>query len=151
MVNCWGLLTGKNEPVPLKQVEVEVQVRGHVASVSSTLQYENKEERPLEAIFVFPLEGDTALCHFSAKIGETEVVAELQEKQKAKERYDDAISSGQQAFLLEESEESPDVFQLSVGSLPPGEKASVTLSYVTELAVQADEALRFCLPAVLNP
>ncbi|XP_061072887.1 von Willebrand factor A domain-containing protein 5A-like isoform X2 [Conger conger] len=151
MVNCWGLLTEKNEPVPLKQVEVEVQVRGHVASVSSTLQYENKEERPLEAIFVFPLEGDTALCHFSAKIGETEVVAELQEKQKAKERYDDAISSGQQAFLLEESEESPDVFQLSVGSLPPGEKASVTLSYVTELAVQADEALRFCLPAVLNP
>ncbi|XP_061072865.1 von Willebrand factor A domain-containing protein 5A-like isoform X2 [Conger conger] len=151
MENCCGLLTGKNEPVPLKQVEVVVQVRGHVASVSSTLQYENKEEHPLEAIFVFPLEGETALCHFSAKIGETEVVAELQEKQKAKEQYDDAISSGQQAFLLEESEESPDVFQLSVGSLPPGEKASVTLSYVTELAVQADEALRFCLPAVLNP
>ncbi|KAG9342164.1 hypothetical protein JZ751_017164, partial [Albula glossodonta] len=82
MVNCCGLVTVKNEPVPLKQVEVQVQVQGHVASVSSTLQYENKEERPLEAIFVFPLEGDAALCHFSAKIGETEVVAELQEKQK---------------------------------------------------------------------
>ena len=64
-----------------------MQVRGHVASVSSTLQYENKEERPLEAIFVFPLEGDTALCHFSAKIGETEVVAELQEKQKVREEW----------------------------------------------------------------
>ncbi|XP_035239831.1 von Willebrand factor A domain-containing protein 5A-like isoform X8 [Anguilla anguilla] len=151
MVNCCGLLTEKNEPVPLKQVEVVVKVQGHVASVSSTLQYENNEERPLEAIFVFPLEGDAALCHFSAKIGETEVVAELQEKQKAKEQYDDALSSGQQAFLLEESEESSDVFRLSVGSLPPGEKVSVTLTYVTELEVQADEALRFCLPAVLNP
>ncbi|KAI1893209.1 hypothetical protein AGOR_G00121340 [Albula goreensis] len=111
MVNCCGLVTEKNEPVPLKQVEVQVQVQGHVASVSSTLQYENKEERPLEAIFVFPLEGDAALCHFSAKIGETEVVAELQEKQKAREQYDDALSSGQQAFLLEESSESSDVFR----------------------------------------
>ncbi|XP_036392360.1 von Willebrand factor A domain-containing protein 5A-like [Megalops cyprinoides] len=151
MVSHCGLLTVKNEPVPLKKVEVEVRVQGHVASVSSTLQYENQEKSPLEAIFVFPLEGDAALCHFSAKIGEVEVKAELREKQEAKEEYDDAVSSGQQAFLLEESENSPDVFKLSVGSLPPGESASVTLAYVTELAVQADEALRFCLPAVLNP
>ncbi len=61
------------------------------------------------------------------------------------------MSSGQQAFLLEESEQSPDIFSLSVGSLPPGESASIRLEYVTELAVQADDGLRFCLPAVLNP
>jgi len=69
----------------------------------------------------------------------------------AREEYDDALSLGQQAFLLEESEQSPDVFTLSVGSLPPGESASIRLEYVTELAVQADDGLRFCLPTVLNP
>ena len=69
----------------------------------------------------------------------------------AREEYDDALSSGQQAFLLEESDQSPDIFSLSVGSLPPGESASIRLEYVTELAVQADDGLRFCLPAVLNP
>ncbi|XP_029923273.1 von Willebrand factor A domain-containing protein 5A-like isoform X1 [Myripristis murdjan] len=94
---------------------------------------------------------DAAVCHFSAKIGQTQVVAEVQEKQKAREEYDDALSSGQQAFLLEESEQSPDIFSLSVGSLPPEESASIRLEYVTELAVQADDGLRFCLPAVLNP
>uniref|UniRef100_A0A4W5LMA6 von Willebrand factor A domain containing 5A n=1 Tax=Hucho hucho TaxID=62062 RepID=A0A4W5LMA6_9TELE len=151
MVNCCGLITVKNEPVPLKSIAVEVIVKGHVATVSSTLQYENQEESPLEAIFVFPLPGEAAICRFSAKIGQTEVVAEVQEKQKAQEQYDDALSSGQQAFQLEESDESPDVFKLSVGSLPPGEKASVSLDYVTELAVQADDGLRLCLPAVLNP
>lgn len=52
---------------------------------------------------------------------------------------------------MEESEQSPDVFSLSVGSLPPGESASIRLEYVTELAVQPDDGLRFCLPAVLNP
>ncbi|XP_009296020.1 von Willebrand factor A domain-containing protein 5A [Danio rerio] len=149
-MNC-GLLSGLNEPVPLKSISVEVRVQDHVASVSSTLQYVNDEQRPLEALFVFPLPADAAVCHFSAKIGEQEIVAELQDKEKAKDQYDDAVSSGQQAFLLEESAESPDVFRLSVGCLLPGQNAAVTIIYITELAVQADQSLRFCLPAVLNP
>ncbi|XP_078102752.1 von Willebrand factor A domain-containing protein 5A-like [Sander vitreus] len=150
-MNCCGLLTAQKEPVPLKSVEVELEVRAHVATVVSTLNYENKEDKPLEAVFVFPLPGDAAVCHFSAKIGQTEIVAEVKEKQKAREEYDDALSCGQQAFLLEESDQSPDIFSLNVGSLRPGESASIRLEYVTELAVQADEGLRFCLPAVLNP
>ncbi|XP_034538434.1 von Willebrand factor A domain-containing protein 5A-like isoform X3 [Notolabrus celidotus] len=151
MVNCCGLLTAQKEPVPLKSVDVELEVRDHVATVVSTLNYENKEDKPLEAVFVFPLPGDAAVCHFSAKLRQTQIVAEVKEKQKAREDYDDALSSGQQAFLLEESEQSPDIFSMSVGCLPPGESASIRLEYVTELSVQADDGLRFCLPAVLNP
>ncbi|MEQ2252032.1 hypothetical protein ILYODFUR_017444 [Ilyodon furcidens] len=151
MENCCGLLTDQKEPVPLKSIEIQLEVKDHVAAVVSTLNYENKEDKPLEAVFVFPLPGDAAVCHFSAQIGETNIVAEVKEKQQAQEEYDDAMSSGQQAFLLEESDQSPDIFSLSVGSLPPGESASIRLEYVTELAVEADDGLRFCLPAVLNP
>ncbi|XP_063061452.1 von Willebrand factor A domain-containing protein 5A-like [Engraulis encrasicolus] len=151
MERCCGLVTDKKEKVPLKSVEVDVQVQGHVATVSSTLLYVNEEQRPLEAVFVFPLPAECALCHFSAKLGDVEVVAKLQDKQKAREEYDDALSSGKQAFLLQESEQSPDIFQLNVGSLPPEQSAAITLVYISELAMQADDALRFCLPAVLNP
>ncbi|XP_043974872.1 von Willebrand factor A domain-containing protein 5A-like isoform X2 [Gambusia affinis] len=151
MVNCCGLLTDKKEQVPLKSIDAQLEVKDHVATLVSTLNYENKEDKPLEAVFVFPLPGDAAVCHFSAQIGKTHIVAEVKEKQQAQEEYDDALSSGQQAFLLEESEQSPDIFSLKVGRLPPGESASIRLEYVTELAVQADDGLRFCLPAVLNP
>ncbi|XP_051979417.1 von Willebrand factor A domain-containing protein 5A-like isoform X2 [Xyrauchen texanus] len=151
MVKCCGLVSETNIPVPLKNISVDLQVQDHIVSVSSSLQYVNEELSPLEAVFVFPLPADAAVCHFSAKIGEQEIVAEVQDRQSAKDQYDDAVSSGQQAFLLEESEESSDVFRLSVGCLSPGQKATVTIIYVMELAVQADHALRFCLPAVLNP
>ncbi|XP_072557810.1 von Willebrand factor A domain-containing protein 5A-like isoform X2 [Paramormyrops kingsleyae] len=151
MASVCGLRTVTNEPVPLKSVEVQVDVQGHVASVSSTLQYENQESSPVEAVFIFPIESNATIYSFVARIGDVEIKAQVKEKAQAQEEYDDAVSSGQQAFLLEESDESSDVFRLSVGSLPPGQSASVTLSYVTELAVQADDALRFCLPAVLNP
>uniref|UniRef100_A0A672QSZ6 VIT domain-containing protein n=1 Tax=Sinocyclocheilus grahami TaxID=75366 RepID=A0A672QSZ6_SINGR len=136
---------------PLKSISVQLQVQDHVASVSSSLQYINEEDRPLEAVFVFPLPADAAVCHFSARIGEQEIVAEVQDKQSARDQYDDAVSSGQQAFLLEESDQSSDVFRLSVGCLSPGQNASITIVYIIELSVQADNALRFCLPAVLNP
>ncbi|XP_072311250.1 von Willebrand factor A domain-containing protein 5A-like isoform X3 [Eucyclogobius newberryi] len=148
---CCGLMTPEKQAVPLQSVDVQVDVKDHVATVVSTLLYQNKEEKPIEAVFVFPMPSEAAVCHFSAKVGETLIVAEVKEKKQAREEYDDALSSGQQAFLLEESDQSPDIFSMSVGSLPPGESASIRLEYVTELDVQADEALRFCLPAVLNP
>ncbi|XP_039517881.1 von Willebrand factor A domain-containing protein 5A-like isoform X6 [Pimephales promelas] len=151
MVNCCGLVSEKNVPVPLKSISVELQVRDHGVSVSSSLQYVNEEDGALEAVFVFPLPADAAVCHFSARIEEQEIVAELRDKQSARDQYDDAVSSGQQAFLLEESDESSDVFKLSVGCLSPGQSAVINIVYVMELSVQADHALRFCLPAVLNP
>ncbi|XP_029699265.1 von Willebrand factor A domain-containing protein 5A-like isoform X2 [Takifugu rubripes] len=150
-MSCCGLITINKEPVPLKSVGVDVEVRDHVASVVSTLNYENSEDKAVEAVFVFPLPGDAAVCHFSATVGQKEIVAEVKEKQQAHEEYDDALSSGQQAFLLEESDETPDIFSLRVGSLPPGQSASIRLEYIIELAVEADDGLRFCLPAVLNP
>ena len=55
-------------------------MRDHVATVVSTLNYENKEDKPLEAVFVFPLPGDAAVCHFSATIGQTQIVAEVKKK-----------------------------------------------------------------------
>lgn len=58
-----------------------MEVRDHVASVVSTLNYANSEEKPLEVVFVFPLPGDAAVCHFSATIGQKEIVAEVKEKQ----------------------------------------------------------------------
>ncbi|XP_067280256.1 von Willebrand factor A domain-containing protein 5A-like [Pseudorasbora parva] len=151
MVNRCGLVSERNQPVPLKSISVQLQVQDQVTSINSSLQYVNEEDRPLEAMFVFPLPADAAVCHFSAKIGEQEIVAELQDKQTARDQYDDAVSSGQQAFLLEESDESSDVFKLSVGCLAPGQIAVITIVYVMELSIEADDALRFCLPAVLNP
>ena len=76
-------------------------MRDHVATVAATLLYENKEQSPIEAIFIFPLPGDAAVCHFSAKIGQSEVVAEVREKQKVRKKLARQVSTGfsQDAFV----------------------------------------------------
>lgn len=151
MALCCGLVSEKNVPVPLKSISVQLQVRGHVSSVRATLQYVNEEERPLEALFVFPLPAEAALCSFSATVGGQEIRGELRDKQTARDEYDDGVSAGRQVFLLEESDQSADVFRLSVGCLPAGGAATVSFTYSTELTVEEDGGLRYCLPAVLNP
>nr|DBA23808.1 TPA: hypothetical protein GDO54_014686 [Pyxicephalus adspersus] len=149
---CCGLIiVASRQPIPLQGIWVEVQVKGFVADVSATLKYKNKEEKAVEAVFVFPMDEDSAVYSFEATIEGKKIIAELQEKEKAHKTYDEAITRGEQAFLLEEDNSSADVFSCSVGNLPPGQEAEVTLKYVRELPVEADGAVRFVLPAILNP
>ncbi|XP_075182938.1 von Willebrand factor A domain-containing protein 5A-like [Anomaloglossus baeobatrachus] len=148
---CCGLLTPENLPIPLQGISVDVQVKGFVADVSATLKYKNEEEKAVEAVFVFPMDEDSAVYSFKATVEGKTIVADLQEKEQAHKTYDEAINQGLQAFLLEEDESSGDIFSCNVGNLLAGQKAEVTLSFVQELQVEADGAVRFVLPAVLNP
>ncbi|XP_043851416.1 von Willebrand factor A domain-containing protein 5A-like isoform X1 [Dromiciops gliroides] len=146
-----GLLTRSKKPVPLKSISVAVSIHEFVADVSATLDYKNEETDPVEAFFVFPMDEDSAVYSFQALVDGKRIVAEIQEKQQAQKDYENAISQGQQAFLLEQDSSSGDIFSCSVGNLPAGQKAAVTLSYVQELSLEADGAVRFVLPAILNP
>ncbi|KAM3938719.1 von Willebrand factor A domain-containing protein 5A-like isoform 2-T3 [Leptodactylus fuscus] len=147
-----GLIIAESRrPVPLQGISVDVQVKGFVADVSATLKYKNEEEKAVEAIFVFPMDEDCAVYSFEATVEGKTIVADLQEKKEAHKTYDDAIRQGQQAFLLEENEDSSDVFTCSVGNLPPSQMAEVSIKYVQEVPIEADGAVRFVLPAILNP
>ncbi|XP_027622237.1 von Willebrand factor A domain-containing protein 5A, partial [Tupaia chinensis] len=151
MVSPCGLLTLQKDPVPLKSISVTLSVYELVAGVSATLHYENEEKAPLETFFVFPMDEDSAVYSFEALVDGKKIVAELQDKMKAHTDYENALSQGHQAFLLEEDGYSRDVFCCNVGNLQPGSKAALTLRYVQELTLEADGALHCVLPAVLNP
>ncbi|XP_066486197.1 von Willebrand factor A domain-containing protein 5A-like [Tiliqua scincoides] len=150
MPEC-GLITRSQEPVPLRGISVDVVVRGFVADVVSELHYQNEEAAPVETVFVFPLDDEAAVYAFEGLIGGTRIEAQLQEKKKAEQHYEDALAEGHQAFLLQRQTETSDIFSCSLGNLPPGGEATLKLRYVQALAPEADGAIRFVLPAVLNP
>lgn len=146
-----GLITSNKETVPLKSISVTLSINDFVAAVDATLNYENEEKVPLEATFVFPMDEDSAVYSFEALVDGKKIVAELRDKMKAHSEYEDALSQGHQAYLLEEDDYSRDVFSCNVGNLQPGAKVAVTLRYVQELPLETDGALRYLLPAILNP
>ena len=145
-------LVGKDRsPVPLESIRINAAVRGFTARIQANMQYSNTNDNPVEAMFVFPVEDKAAVCGFEATIDGKTIVAEVREKQEARDMYDDAISSGHSAFLLENKDESSDIFVISVGNLPPQKSATVVLSCVTELSVEKKGSVVFFLLTVLNP
>jgi Ca-activated chloride channel family protein len=143
-----GLLTRAGAPVPLTGVFVDADVRALGARVTVTQKYRNTETQPIEAVYVFPLDEGAAVCGFEVVIDGVRIVGEVKEREEAFRAYDDAMAAGHGAYLLDE--ERSDVFQASVGNLPPGASVELTIVYVVELDV-VDEAVRFAVPTTVAP
>jgi hypothetical protein len=83
-------------------VVVNSKILDFVAEVSIHQRYENVEEVPIEATYVFPLAEGASVSSFFAIVDGKKIEGKLEEKEKAKDKYDDAIASGHSAYLLEE-------------------------------------------------
>ena len=89
--------------MPLKSIEVNATIRDFICNVTSTLQYENNEDKPIEAVFVFPLDDDSAVYHFEAEIEDRKIVAECQESKMVRSILfldNDHLYSSFQSMLL---------------------------------------------------
>lgn len=148
----FGLINKANKTsIPLKSISISSKLHGFTAQVNATMEYTNDSNNPIEVMYAFPLDEEATVCGFQATIDGRTIVAEIQDKQKARDTYDDAISSGLNAFLLEESDESSDIFQINIGNLPPRVSATVKLTFVTTLKVDKEGRVVFLLPTVLKP
>jgi Ca-activated chloride channel family protein len=142
-----GLRT-TSSTIPLEHVDVRASITGPQARVTVTQRYRNHEARPVEAVYVFPLDERAAVCGFNAVVNGVRYDGVVKPREEAFAAYDDALIEGHGAFLLDE--ERSDVFSASVGSILPGSEVQLELTYVTELMFEGD-AVRFILPTTIAP
>ena len=141
-------VAGEARAVPLLGVEVRAEVvAGHTRALVRQ-RYRNDEKRPIEAIYTFPLPTRGAVTGFAMTVNGRHLVGEVQEREEAFRRYDDAVSAGHGGALLEQ--ERPNVFTANVGNLLPGEETVIEIEYVEPL--HTDEgAVRWSLPTLVAP
>jgi Ca-activated chloride channel homolog len=78
------------EALPLKSTGAEVKIAGKVADVTVTQVYKNQGKKTLEAIYVFPGSTRAAVHAMRMTIGERVIEADVMERQKARQTYEDA-------------------------------------------------------------
>ncbi len=140
--------SGTTESLPLLKTSAEVKISGVIADVTVTQIYHNTGTMPIEAVYVFPASINAAVYGMTMKIAERLLVAEIKEKEKAKEIYEKAKREGKSASLLEQKR--PNVFRMNVANIMPGDTIIVTLQY-TEL-IEADGGIyEFSYPTVVGP
>lgn len=145
-------LVKSNDPavdrLPLLLTSADVKIAGVIADVTVTQIYKNEGTQPLEAIYVFPGSTRAAVYGMTMTIGDRAIVAKIQEKQQAKQTYDTAKKAGKTASLLEQRR--PNVFQMSVANILPGDNIRVELKY-TELLAPTSGVYEFVYPTVVGP
>ncbi|MEW6249272.1 MAG: VIT domain-containing protein [Planctomycetota bacterium] len=135
-------------PLPLRHTEVSGQVTGFVATVRVEQQYENPFDRPIEAVYVFPLPHDAAVNEFIMTVGERRIRGIIREREQAEQIYAAAKAAGHTAALL--TQERPNVFTQSVANIAPGHRIDVEIRYFNTLAY-ADGWYEFVFPMVVAP
>ena len=134
--------------VPMLGTEVDIQVTGVVARTVVTQYFHNPTDLWLEGVYVFPLPENAAVDTLEVRIGDRVIVGEIQEREKAKETYEQAKAAGKKAALLEQ--ERPNIFTTSVAGIPPESMIGVRIEYQRELLFR-DGVFSLRFPMVVAP
>ncbi|MFO7650343.1 MAG: VIT domain-containing protein [bacterium] len=134
--------------LPLLSTTAEVDIAGVIADVRVTQVYKNDGKRPIEAVYTFPASTRAAVYGLKMTIGDRTIVAEIRERERARQDYEAARRDGKTATLLEQ--QRPNVFQMNVANIMPGDFIRVELSY-TELLVPEEGVYEFVYPTVVGP
>lgn len=135
--------------LPLARVEIEAYVSDLITDVTVRQTFRNPHLDALEAVYIFPLAAGAAVSNFTLKVGGRTINGVVQERQQARQNYQQAIADGKQAALLEQ--ERDDVFTVQVGNLPPGEEVAVEIQYSERLPFFEDGKTELRLPMVVSP
>lgn len=138
----------ETDRLPLKKTFANVNIAGVIADVTINQVYQNTGKNTLEAIYVFPASTRSAVYSMKMKIGEREIIAVIQEREKARQNYEAAKANGQTVSLLEQ--ERPNVFRMNVANILPGDIIEVEMKY-TELLIPESAIYKFVFPAVVGP
>ena len=136
------------DALPLKSTQVDVQVSGVIADVTVTQHYKNEGQRAIEARYVFPGSTRAAVYGMNVRLADRLITANIREKQQARIEYDAAKKEGKTAALLEQH--MPNVFEMNVANIMPGDDVKVELRY-TELLVPQSGNYQFVFPTVVGP
>ncbi len=136
------------DALPLKMTRADIDISGVIASVKVTQLYKNVGRQTLEAIYIFPASTKAAVHAMKMTIGERVIEAQIKEREQARADYEQAKADGRTASLLEQ--QRPNVFQMNVANILPGDEIKVELLY-TELLAPEDGIYEFVYPTVVGP
>lgn len=142
------LRTKDGSSMPLEGVNIQGTLRGFAAEITVEQHYRNTRKKNIEAVYTFPLPMGAVLLDVELEIGERRLRGQVVEKKAAEERYEDAITSGDTALMIEVT--GPGLYTLNFGNLLAGETAVIRYRYAVLLFWQGDR-VRLVLPTALAP
>ncbi len=142
------LRSTNGQAIPLVGMDIEAKIEGLMTSVNIEQRYSNNEKINIEAVYTFPLPIDAVLTSLVVKIDQRILRATILEKKTAEARYEEAITDGNTAVMLEKL--ASGLYTMNVGNLMPGETIAIQMQYAFTQRWQGNQ-LRLFIPTTLAP
>ncbi|KAK5583666.1 hypothetical protein RB653_005264 [Dictyostelium firmibasis] len=142
-------LKNNNNVFKLKEFSIEAEITDCSSTSIWSQSYSNDSTTPVEAKYQLPLHPNSVVSNFIIEYQDKVLKGKIKEKEKALEKYNDAIASGGQAFMATKSDDG--YFNLSIGNLPPKENVRVRVVISSELGTHSDGQLHYCLHRFMFP
>ena len=145
------LVAADGRTLPLSATELHADACGGLARVELVQTFTNPYTEPLHVTYQVPLPADAAVSGYRFRVGQREIIGEVDRKDRARERFEQAIVEGHTAALLEQDRSS--LFTQEIGNIPPDASLVVELRIDQKLAWVAERGggWEWRFPTVVAP
>jgi Ca-activated chloride channel family protein len=148
MTELSQVMIASTEPDPLGTVDIEITLDGFLAIHRVSQCYQNVENKAIEAVFTFPVPYGTVLLGVEAELAGKSLSAVAMPRHDAENAYEDAVSAGNSAIMVEEV--SPGLHCVNLGNLEPNEKAKIVFSF-GQLTEWRGNGISLRIPTTIAP
>ena len=135
--------------LPLRATAVSCHAGAGIARLVLAQTFANPHAEALHVTYTFPLPADAAVSGFRFRIGDKVIVGDVDKKQAARERFEEAVLAGQTAAILEEERSS--LFSQEIGNVPPGAEVVVEIALDMKLRWLDDGMWEWRFPLAAAP
>ena len=147
-MECARLESSDGEPVMLKGVKATGELKGLMFEAQVEQKFCNPSDTNMEVVYTFPIPFGSVLLGVEVKLGDKELSGTVVEKKQAEASYEEALSEGNAAIMLEKNRDES--FTLNLGNLAAKEDCVVTIRYAQTLQFE-QQGLRLLIPTVIAP
>ena len=142
------LQTQDGQDIPLLGVTLTGELRGLMFEARVEQCFCNPYDKHVEVVYSFPLPWGAVLLGVDVVLGDKYLSGTVVEKKQAQARYEEALSEGNAAIMLEKNHDHS--YSLNLGNLAPQERCTITLRYAQTLSFE-QRGLRLLIPTVIAP
>jgi len=143
-----NLRNSQGAPLILKNVAITGELRGAMFEAHVRQTFSNPTETHAEVVYSFPLPWGATLLGVEVQLGQIKLNGTVVAKAQAAEQYEESLSKGDAAIMLERGNDGN--YVLHLGNLAPGEQCLIDMHYGQLLQFEQG-GLRLAIPTVIAP
>ena len=130
-----------------EKIFIKSDVNEFYAITQVTQTYKNNNSVPIELNIMYPLRKEINFRKFTINVDGKKSISKIFPKEKAEEKYSDAMAGGNVGVLSKYVEEEPNSYSINIGNVQPNSTVELTSEFIQFIS---SDDMSFCFSVMTN-